>query len=152
MTSIYGDLILQDGANVIDKSGNRFGSPIQRFFNVAISVSTSLTPGFTANVPCLATIYGKKVVIDISSFLYSDSSAYGAGIFIGINGIPSDLVSTKPIMGTGLLGNTDNNNIGLCSSALAWTTGLYQIKTNDFILFSLAQTFKISQFSLVYDL
>ncbi|KAM9999496.1 hypothetical protein ACTFIY_004576 [Dictyostelium cf. discoideum] len=154
MTSVYGDLILQDGAKVIDKSGNRFGSPTKRFFNATVRVATSETgPSIrTQIVPCSSITHGGKIVINVYPF-FMVGGAELTNVLLAINGIPSDLVSTKPIMGTGFIVTTDPSGKAMSSSGLTWSTAQNtQIISNKFITADTLTTLNFSQFSLVYDL
>ncbi|KAM9974300.1 hypothetical protein ACTFIR_012821 [Dictyostelium discoideum] len=84
MTSVYGDLILQDGAKVINKSGNvLLGSPT-RIFGVTFGASTSATG--TAIATTETAVYNNALIT--------------------IGGIPSDLISNKIILGSGIILNT----------------------------------------------
>ncbi|KAM9974303.1 hypothetical protein ACTFIR_012824 [Dictyostelium discoideum] len=148
MTSVYGDLILQDGAKIIDKSGNTYGG-IQRFFPLTIRTSTSPIAGYSFQVKCMATIYNKKVRLDIFPTHQTMATGTYTNAFFIIEGIPTDLLSKNPIIGMVIFLTTGTSGKGLLSTSLNWSgttiiSDAYINVTNEAV--------NISQFSIFYDL
>ncbi|KAM9957341.1 hypothetical protein ACTFIR_011880 [Dictyostelium discoideum] len=155
MSSVYGDLILQDGARIINKSGVEYGGQTRRFnLNVRVSTSATNTAVATLTVPCVASISNSYVRLDISSFQLPSNASYNATL-LAISGIPSDFVSINPNIGGGFIATNTTSLKSFSSGPLSWSTAANtQLITNTFLIgeSTTAIIFNVIPISIFYSI
>ncbi|EAL67134.1 hypothetical protein DDB_G0280665 [Dictyostelium discoideum AX4] len=129
MTSIFGDLILQDGAKIIRRDGSSL-IPSRTIRNATINIGTmtnTSTPGSLITIQAEATfiIDDDKYVEMLIGMKFIPTSTHNGRVMV-ISGLPLDLVSTKPPNGSCMVTGDDNYAIITMAHFDRWVTGVPQ--------------------------
>ncbi|KAM9957340.1 hypothetical protein ACTFIR_011879 [Dictyostelium discoideum] len=111
MSSVYGDLILQDGARIINKSGNVFTDFSQKITKGNLTLIIQLNIDTLTNdktiAPCTFVQNSKNVTLYINPFTLTSTDPVFA-FFFTLSGIPKNF---KPSLDTKINGGVFLNDV-----------------------------------------